>query len=313
MKLLTFSVTSGRPRLGVLIGDNKVLDVALAYHIVLGSPPPRILASMKELIAGGERGLKLVSYVLEASLEELGSGSKLSKLLEDRAIHSIESIRFHPPIPNPEKMLFVAVNYWSHAKELNLEPPETPYFFVKLPNTLVAHRDPVIIPRGSLKPDHEVELAVVIGREGKYVSRGKALDHVFGYTIANDVSLRDRQQPIPRYGIRWVHAKSFDTGAPLGPWIVTRDEVEDPHNLRLELRVNGEVRQEGSTSDMIFKIPELIEAASDGLTLKPGDVISTGTPSGVGAATGRFLRHGDVMMAVVERIGALTNPVVFES
>jgi 2-keto-4-pentenoate hydratase/2-oxohepta-3-ene-1,7-dioic acid hydratase in catechol pathway len=312
LKLLTFSTQEGRPRLGVLLDDGRVLDVGVAYKLLFEAKPPRMLRDMRSLIVSGDIGLRLLDLVRGQAVKAIRSNGEVAELLSKNAVHPLESIKFHPPIPNPEKALFVAVNYWSHAREIGIEPPEKPYFFMKLGNTLVAHGDPVIIPRTATKPDHEVELAVIIGKKGKYIDRGTAMDHVFGYTIVNDVSLRDKQAPIPRLGIRWLHAKSFDTGAPIGPWVVTRDEIEDPHNLRLELRVNGEVRQEGSTGDMIFKISELLESASDGVTLKPGDIIATGTPQGVGAATGRFLRDGDVMSASIERVGVLVNMVVFE-
>ena len=312
MKLLTFSTQEGRPRLGMLLDDGRVLDVGVAYKLLFEAKPPRMLRDMRSLIASGDIGLRLLDFVRGQAAKVIRSNSEVAELLSKNAVHSLESIKFHPPIPNPEKALFVAVNYWSHARELKVDPPEKPYFFVKLGNTLVAHGSPVIIPKTATKPDHEVELAVVIGREGKYVDKSIAMNYVFGYTIVNDVSLRDKQTPMPRLGIRWLHAKSFDTGAPIGPWIVTKDEIEDPHNLGLKLKVNDEVRQEGSTSDMIFRIPELIEVASDGVTLKPGDIMATGTPQGVGAATGRFLRDGDVMSASIERIGVLVNMVVFE-
>jgi len=171
------------------------------------------------------------------------------------------------------------------------------------------------LPRDARRADYEVELAVVVGRRGRYVGRGEVMDYVFGYTVFNDVTIRERQSPLPkspRLGLRWLPGKNFDTSGPVGPYLVTKDEVPDPHNLRIGMRVSGEVRQDGTTADMVFKIPEIIEAVSDGLTLEPGDLIATGTPSGVGAGTGKYLRHGDVMEAWVERVGTLINPVVFE-
>jgi len=313
LKLLSFSIQGTEPRLGVLLEDGRVLDVVQAYLTLFETVPPRFFVSLDSLVSAGDRGLKLLRLLYDEAVGELKSNSRLSEALVERAVYSIDRIKFHPPIARPGKMLFTAVNYWSHARELGIEPPESPYFFLKPHTTLVGHRGFVAIPRGSSKPDYEVELAVVIGRRGRYVSRSSAMDHVFGYTIALDMTLRDWQQPLPRLGINWLKAKGFDTSTPMGPWVVTRDEIGDPHSLKLELRVNGEVRQEGSTSDMIFKIPELIEAASEGVTLEPGDIISTGTPSGVGAATGKFLRHGDVVVAVVEKIGALECKVTLEA
>ncbi|MEN2999066.1 MAG: fumarylacetoacetate hydrolase family protein [Acidilobaceae archaeon] len=313
MKLAKFSPPVGEARVGLVMGEH-VLDLRDAFEALYGTPAPPIFEELQLFIEEGERALRLARLVEEQVLEEL-SGGELEGELRG-IVRRLAEVRLHLPVPRPEKILCAAVNYYSHAGEMNVKPPQRPYLFAKYPNSLVGPGEPVVIPRNSEKPDHEVELAVVIGKAGKYISEAKAYEHVFGYAVFNDVSLRDKQFPgaeLQRFGLRWVQAKSFDTGAPFGPYIVTRDEIEDPHNLRLQLLVNGEVRQDGSTSDMIFKVHELIAEASDGLTLKPGDIISTGTPSGVGASSGKFLRHGDVMEARVERIGVLVNPVVLEA
>jgi len=304
----------GVRRVGVGV-NGKLVDLGTAYRILFGVEPPGFLLDLRALVEAGWRGLKLVELVVGEVLREVGSGSKLSEVLLRESIHDPEEVVFEPPITNPSKVLCMAVNYWSHARETNTEPPEQPYLFIKLPTTLVGHRAAVTIPRGAQRADYEVELAVVIGRRGKYISRSEAMDYVFGYTVFNDVSIRERQAPLPkspRLGLRWLPGKNFDTSAPVGPYLVTKDEVPDPHNLRIGMRVSGEVRQDGTTADMVFKIPEIIEAASDGLTLEPGDIIATGTPSGVGLGTGKYLRHGDVMEAWIESIGTLVNPVVFE-
>lgn len=314
MRFATYRVGSVR-RVGVLV-EGGLLDLANAYRLTYGSEPPKFLVEMKILIEYGSRSLELVKLLVSEVLRELKSGTELSEVLRREALHDPDRVVFDPPIPNPGKVLCMAVNYWSHARETSTEPPEVPYLFVKLPSTLVGHRATVVFPRGTQRADYEVELAVVVGRRGKYVGRAKAMDYVFGYTVLNDLSIRERQAPLPRsprLGLRWLTGKNFDTSAPLGPFVVTKDEVQDPHNLRLGTRVNGEVRQDGSTSDMVFKIPEIIEAVSDGLTLEPGDVIATGTPSGVGLGTGKYLKHGDVVEVWVEGVGVLTNYVVFES
>ncbi|MFN4046107.1 MAG: fumarylacetoacetate hydrolase family protein [Acidilobaceae archaeon] len=314
MKLLSFNV-KGYERVGTLIGEGRILDLPGAYSILFGHQAPSLLYSLKALIESQARGLDLARLIETLSMKELKANSPLGEKLAGEAVFGFESVAFNPPVKSPSKILCMAVNYWSHAREMNVEPPESPYLFIKLASTLVGHKSNIIIPRGAEKPDHEVELAVVIGRKGKYIDRGKAMDYIFGYTILNDVTLRERQAPLKkgaRLGIRWLPAKNFDTSAPLGPLIVTADEIEDPHNLKLQLKVNGELRHDGHTSDMIFKIPEIIEAASEGLTLEPGDIISTGTPSGVGAATGKFLRHGDLIEAWIENIGSLENTVVYE-
>ena len=162
------------------------------------------------------------------------------------------------------------------------------------------------------KMDWEVELVVVVGRPGKYIQPEKALDHVFGYTVGNDISLRDWQYPATQYGLNWIWGRSMDTAAPVGPYVVTRDEVPDPNRLGLRLWVNGQLEQEGNTSELIFNIQQLIHWASQGITLKPGDLIFTGTPPGVGWAKGKFLRGGDVVEAEVEKIGRLRDYVVEE-
>lgn len=290
-------------RIGAVVGD-AIVDFKEAYAALFGSEAPPALRDMRAFIEAGNAALELARLLERAAIKESING----------ALVAAESVKLLPPV-EPEKLLCVAVNYHSHAKEMGTQPPERPYFFAKLRNSIVGHKDPVVIPRGAEKPDHEVELAVVIGRPGKYIEESKALEHVFGYTIVNDVSLRDRQfRPgEQRLGARWLAAKSFDTAAPLGPYIVTRDEIEDPQSLRLELYINGELRQSGNSKDMIFPIAKLIAEASDGMTLRAGDVISTGTPAGVGAASGRFLRHGDIMEARIERIGALINPVIYEA
>jgi 2-keto-4-pentenoate hydratase/2-oxohepta-3-ene-1,7-dioic acid hydratase in catechol pathway len=304
----------GVRRVGVEVGG-RLVDLGRAYRILFGAEPPGFLLDLRSLVEVGGRALRLAELVVGEVVRELESGSRLSEVLLREAVHSPDEVVFYPPIVNPGKVLCMAVNYWSHARETGTEPPEYPYLFVKLPSTLVGHRATVVIPRGAQRADYEVELAVVIGRRGKYIRRGEAMDYVFGYTVFNDVTIRERQAPLPRsprLGLRWVPGKNFDTSAPMGPYLVTKDEVPDPHNLRLGMRVSGEVRQEGTTADMVFKIPEIVEAASDGLTLEPGDVIATGTPAGVGLGTGRYLRHGDVMEAWVEGVGTLVNPVAFE-
>jgi 2-keto-4-pentenoate hydratase/2-oxohepta-3-ene-1,7-dioic acid hydratase in catechol pathway len=304
----------GVRRVGVGL-DGRLVDLGSAYRILFGAEPPGFLLDLKALVEAGWRGLRLAELVVGEVLKEVDSGSRISEALLREAVHDHDGVVFEPPITNPGKILCMAVNYWSHARETGFEPPEQPYLFIKLPSTLVGHGAAVKIPRGARRADYEVELAVVVGRRGRYVGRGEVMDYVFGYTVFNDVTIRERQSPLPKspgLGLRWLPGKNFDTSGPVGPYLVTKDEVPDPHNLRIGMRVGGEVRQDGTTADMVFKIPEIIEAVSEGLTLEPGDLIATGTPSGVGAGTGKYLRHGDVMEAWVERVGTLINPVVFE-
>ncbi|MFI0369131.1 fumarylacetoacetate hydrolase family protein [Actinomadura sp. 1N219] len=215
-------------------------------------------------------------------------------------------LRFLPPVRVPEKIVAIGLNYAEHAAEGGLDVPKEPVVFAKFPSSLAAHGDVVEWdPAVTSQVDYEAELAVVIGAEARRVSERDALDHVLGYTCLNDVSARDLQ----RDDGQWVRAKSLDTFCPMGPWLVTADEIPDPQDLTVRCRVSGEVRQEASTADMIFPVRELIARLSRAFTLRPGDVIATGTPPGVGAASTppRLLRDGDVMEVEIDGIGRLSN------
>ena len=210
--------------------------------------------------------------------------------------------RLGPPVSGVGKIVAVGINYALHGAETKIDLPDEPILFSKAVTSLSGPNDPVVLPRGSTKADWEVELAVVIGRRAQYISQEEALGVIAGYSIMNDVSEREYQ--LERDG-QWLKGKSFDTFAPLGPWLVTPDEVPDPQNLRLWLNVNGDSRQDGNTSDMIFGVSNIISTISRYMTLMPGDVIPTGTPPGVGL--GRtppmFLKPGDVIDLGVEGLG----------
>jgi 2-keto-4-pentenoate hydratase/2-oxohepta-3-ene-1,7-dioic acid hydratase in catechol pathway len=232
----------------------------------------------------------------------------------------IESVKLLSPIQNPEKILLIALNYRSHTREQNEEPPPEPYVFAKFRNALIGPGDPILIPKVSKKVDWEVELAVIIGKAGKYIARKDSMNHVAGFAISIDVSFRDFQYStkLPdgktTLGLNWMKGKGLDSSFPLGPWLVTSDEIPNPNELKISLSVNGRRKQLSNTSDMIFKIESLIEYISAGITLQPGDIISTGTPEGVAASTGGpFLKDGDTVEGSIERIGTLSNPVSAES
>jgi 2-keto-4-pentenoate hydratase/2-oxohepta-3-ene-1,7-dioic acid hydratase in catechol pathway len=214
----------------------------------------------------------------------------------------------------PRSILCIGLNYKKHAVESNLPTPQYPVLFVKGINTLQNPRDPILIPThlASDEVDYECELAVVIGKACKNVSRADALDYVLGYTCANDVSARDWQ--IKRGGGQWCRGKFFDTFAPLGPCLVTTDDIPNPNALRISTVLNGEKMQDWNTNDMIFDVPTLIEFLSGSTTLLPGTVILTGTPHGVGMARKppRWLQPGDLVTIEIEKIGKLTNPVALE-
>jgi 2-keto-4-pentenoate hydratase/2-oxohepta-3-ene-1,7-dioic acid hydratase in catechol pathway len=298
LRLVTFE-DGGRQALGAVVGD-RVVDLAAASG---GALPDTML----ELIAGGGRALGRAVVVVAGAEDDPSLGTPLREA------------RLLAPIPRPPRnVMCVGWNYSEHFAEGQgrrgpsdaEEMPEYPTFFTKLPTTVVGPGAEVQLdPRISTKLDWEVELAVVIGREGRDIRPEDALGYVFGYTIANDVSVRDVQR---RHGGQWFRGKSMDTHCPLGPWIATADEIPDPHTLRLRSRINGETKQDASTASMAFRIPRLIQELSLGTTLVPGDVVLTGTPEGVGFARipPEYLKPGDVMEMEIEGIGVLSNTVV---
>ncbi len=214
------------------------------------------------------------------------------------------------PLQRPPKIICVGLNYRAHALESKMEIPKVPTIFAKFPTAAIGCGEPIVLPRNSTKPDYEAELAFVIGKRGRHIPAEHWRDYVFGYTNFNDVSARDFQLRTSQ----WTIGKTFDTFAPMGPAIVTADEVPDPHALDISTTINGEVLQHSNTNDLIFKIPELIAHLSSVFTLEPGDVIATGTPAGVGFARNppRWLKPGDEVVIRVEGLGDLRNPVVAE-
>jgi 2-keto-4-pentenoate hydratase/2-oxohepta-3-ene-1,7-dioic acid hydratase in catechol pathway len=221
-----------------------------------------------------------------------------------------DSVRYLAPIPRPPKLICIGLNYRDHAEEAKLPIPEVPTMFAKFPTAVTGHGHNIVLPKNSTKPDYEAEFAIVIGRRGRHVPEERWPDYIFGYTIINDVSARDFQMATSQ----WMIGKTFDTFAPMGPAVVTADEIEDPHNLAIALTLSGEVMQSSNTSNLIFQVPKLIAYLSSVFTLEPGDVIATGTPAGVGFARKppRWLKPGDEVRVTVEGIGELVNPVVAE-
>jgi len=217
--------------------------------------------------------------------------------------------RFGPPIRDPSKIVCVGLNYSGHAKESGMALPKEPVLFFKATSSICGPNDPIVIPKGSVKTDWEVELAVVIGKRAAYVEEAEAMDHVAGYLLHNDVSERAFQ--LEREG-QWVKGKSADTFAPIGPWLVTKEEIGDPQNLDLWLKVNGETVQSSNTSDMVFSVRTLVSYISQFMSLLPGDIISTGTPFGVGMGFDppRYLRSGDVVELGVEGLGMAQQRVI---
>jgi 2-keto-4-pentenoate hydratase/2-oxohepta-3-ene-1,7-dioic acid hydratase in catechol pathway len=309
MRLVTYRKGSARPRVGARV-DDAVLDLGgLAADLARergtvrrGRSFPR---TMLELIQGGPDALAAAREALshgEAVIERDGVGA----LAERRLGAPAAKVRLEAPIPRPARNVFcLGRNYKEHAAERGAEAPPHPVYFTKAPETVVAPAAKVIHHAATKELDYEVELAVVIGTAGRDIPREQALAHVFGYTIVNDVTARDLQK---RHG-QWFKGKSMDTFCPMGPVLVTADEIPDPQALGVAMRINGETRQSSHTSKMIFPVDECIAVLSQGFTVLPGDVIATGTPEGVGAALGKFLRAGDRMEAEVERIGVLANRI----
>ena len=223
---------------------------------------------------------------------------------------ALDSVQPLSPVANPSKLLAIGLNYADHARETGAKLPETPVVFVKTTNSICGPGDPIRLPAAAPgQVDYEAELAVVIGRRARNVSEADALDYVLGYTCCNDVSARDAQFA---GGGQWVRGKSFDTFAPLGPWIVTADEIPDPQTLPIRCILNGQTLQDSTTAQMVFSVAELVSFLSRDITLEPGDVISTGTPAGVGFTRNPqvLLRPGDTVSVEIDGVGILTNPVM---
>ena len=222
----------------------------------------------------------------------------------------LSSVHLHAPIARPGTTLAIGLNYADHVRETGREMPKQQVWFGKLPGTINGPFDNVQIPRASDKIDYEVELVAVIGRAGRHISAQDAPAHVFGYCVGNDVSVRDWQRETPQ----WLLGKSFDTHAPFGPWITTGDEIGDPHRLGIRSLVNGEVRQQSNTGELIFRVWDMIAHVSKAMTLQPGNLIFTGTPGGVGVAMQppRWLKAGDRVRCEIDELGAIENEMVAE-
>jgi 2-keto-4-pentenoate hydratase/2-oxohepta-3-ene-1,7-dioic acid hydratase in catechol pathway len=283
MRLVTFETLGGQ-RLGVLRGRHEVVEVE--------SPP-----DMLSLIDDGEDGLVAARSFLDSTRART---------------HKLGDVKLLAPIPEPRgNVIAIGRNYAAHAQETAREKAaEPPTVFTKAITSIAGPYDDVVIdPAISTQVDWEVELGVVVGRHGRDIAPERAMDHVFGYVALNDVSARDIQFG---WGGQYFKGKSLDGYCPIGPWIVTRDEIDDPQSLRLMLRVNGELKQDGNTHDMIFPVASIIEWVSQGMTLLAGSIIATGTPDGVGFARTppEFLKPGDVMETEVEGIGTMRNRIV---
>jgi 2-keto-4-pentenoate hydratase/2-oxohepta-3-ene-1,7-dioic acid hydratase in catechol pathway len=304
MKLCQFKTKeSPQQRLGISIGDSLVCDVAELARAVksAGGAPADWLLEANSTLAVISRGSSAAQEI--AALIDGGTNSGRGQTVA----YSVDAIEFLPAV-YPGKIMAIGRNYAEHASEGGSDLPKAPLLFNKLPNALSAHKAAIVLPAISEQVDFEAELAVVIGQRAKRVTEADAFDYVFGYSLINDVSARDLQ-----FGDgQWTRGKSLDTFAPLGPFITTRDEIDDVQSLKIEGLLNDEVMQSSNTSKMIFKVAHLVSYLSQGITLEPGDVIATGTPDGVGIFRKPpvLLKPGDVFEVKIENLGTLRNPVV---
>jgi 2-keto-4-pentenoate hydratase/2-oxohepta-3-ene-1,7-dioic acid hydratase in catechol pathway len=282
MKLVSFG-QPGDEKPGVIIG-NRILDLREA--------DPALPATVREILAQ-----QLLPRVAQLAASALSPGCFVE----------LDSVRLGPPITNPSKIVCLGLNYVDHASEQGKAVPEWPLLFAKAPSCLIGDKDPIPLPAEVTKLDHEVELAFVIGRRAKNVLAGDAEKYIAGYAVFMDISARDVQYREKQ----WFRGKSFDGFGPFGPWLATSDEVPDPHNLAISLTVDGETVQSSNTGNIHFRVDYLVHHISNSMTLEPGDIISTGTPSGVGvfATPPRFLQPGQVVRAAIESLGELENRI----
>jgi 2-keto-4-pentenoate hydratase/2-oxohepta-3-ene-1,7-dioic acid hydratase in catechol pathway len=283
MKFVTFQGAS-RAEAGVVLGD-RVVGLAGAGF-----------ADMLAVLASGAEGrAKIENFVHNPPAD---------------SIFPLASVRLLAPIPRPPKLICIGLNYRDHAAEAHQEIPKVPTIFAKFSNVVIGPGEAIVLPKISRKPDYEAEFMFVIGTGGRHIAAQDWQRHVFGYTVFNDVSARDFQSVTSQ----WMIGKTFDTFGPMGPYLVSADEIPDPHALDISLSIGGQVLQHSNTRELIFKIPDLVAYLSGVFTLEPGDVVATGTPGGVGFARKppRYLQAGDEVVITIEGIGELRNPVVAE-
>jgi 2-keto-4-pentenoate hydratase/2-oxohepta-3-ene-1,7-dioic acid hydratase in catechol pathway len=283
MRLATLNTPAG-PRPAALVGD-RFVDL-LAADPTLPATVRRLVADPSALAAARTASAKPGAASVPAA-----------------------TARLHAPVPDPQKVVCVGLNYRDHAVESKMAIPREPVLFSKFPSALVGHGEPIVAPAVSTKVDYEAELVVVIGKAGRRIPEARALDHVAGYAVGHDVSARDWQ--LEKDGKQWMVGKTFDTFAPVGPTLVTRDEVPDPHKLGIRLRLNGKTMQQSNTEQMIFSVAQLVAYLSVVFTLEPGDLIFTGTPPGIGHALQPpvYLKPGDTVEVEIDSLGTLRNPV----
>lgn len=274
MKLVSYSAAQGDIRPGALLPNSTIVDLGGNYRDALG--------------------------VISSGLA----------VAPDGPTRSLDQVRLHAPLSNPPRVFAIGLNYRDHARESGMEIPKVPVVFFKMTTSIIGPGEAIVLPKNSTQPDYEAEFAFVIGKGGYRIRASAWREHVYGYTIVNDISARDVQFA----SSQWSMSKSFPTFCPLGPSIVTTDEIADPHNLPIKLTIDGETLQDSNTRELVFGIPDLIEHLSSITPLLPGDIVSTGTPPGVGLGRDpkRWLKPGETVTVSIEGLGSLTNPVLAE-
>ncbi|MCZ0702447.1 acylpyruvate hydrolase [Natronobacillus azotifigens] len=306
MKFITYQTkqTLDGYRTGLYYQD-RVFDLQTNYHAMLVAKGESDLAYTSETLCPSN---PTMFYQLgKVGFDRAKKVSAYVEKTDNLPSYSGDQVKLGPPVTNPSKIICVGTNYRDHVVEMKSELPTHPVLFAKYANALIGPEDNIEKPSVTKQLDYEVELAVVIGKKAKNVREANALDYVAGYTIANDISARDLQKRT----VQWLQGKTLDRSTPVGPWLVTTDEIADPGKLGISSKVNGEQRQSSNTDQLIFSVPNLIAFISELMTLEPGDIILTGTPDGVGFAQEppKFLRSGDEVVLEIEGIGSLKNIV----
>ncbi|MED4116230.1 fumarylacetoacetate hydrolase family protein [Priestia megaterium] len=308
MKLITFSREGITKRIGAIVNE-EVVDLHIAYKSLLTSEgkiraqqiaDAFVPADMTGFLQGGNESVELAKKAIDYALENKTDNGY-------RLVYALNEVKVEAPVPAPGKMICVGHNYREHILEMGRELPSNPVVFAKFANTVIGPQDDIPFFPISEQLDYEAEFAFVVGKRARNVSQEDALDYVAGYTIVNDVTYRD----IQRRTIQWLQGKTVEGSAPMGPWLVTSDELQDPSGLEVVLTVNSEERQRSNTANLVFSVQYLVEFLSGLMTLEPGDIILTGTPGGVGVARDPqvFLKDGDVVKVEIDKVGVLENRV----
>lgn len=311
MKLITFSY-EGYSRLGAIVEGDKVIDLNNAYQAQLQNEGKYryreiseafVPAEMGAFLQGGNESIEIAKQVVNFVLHD-------PPVFNRQFLYNRSEVKIKAPLSKPGKMICVGHNYREHILEMGRDLPANPVVFAKFANTIIGPEDTIPLYPISEQLDYEAEFAFVIGKQTRNVAEENALDYVAGYTIVNDITYRD----IQRRTLQWLQGKTVDGSAPMGPWLVTSDELPDPSNLEIVLTVNGEERQRSNTKNLVFTVPKLVAFLSELMTLEPGDIVLTGTPGGVGVARDPqvFLKDGDIVKIEVENIGTLKNKVVLQ-